>query len=269
MLLEAILAILAGTIFRIRRRHVERAMARAGLANPAQLATQMYMNLARGVSELLRASRGERLEIALDPALTTLFSAARTNGHGLVMACAHTGNWELAGGRMAREIEILAVVKRQSVGAVDRFVERLRTSLGLSLALPNDALRASRAALARRAAVAMMIDQVPARPRDAVIAEFLGADIAVERAPAALALRANVPLVLVGFRRTRGASPELSIHLLARFDPPARTARDFRTWIPDTMRAATARLAQFVRENPADWMWLHRRWRGVPDGKPS
>jgi KDO2-lipid IV(A) lauroyltransferase len=104
--------------------------------------------------------------------------------------------------------------------------------------------------------VAMLIDQAPERSRAVIEMPFLGAIAQVDLAPALVALRARAPLVLaLPWRRADGTH---ALHIAAIVRPPARAGRG---WAIAAMRRVTAELEAFVREHPAQWLWMHRRWK--------
>ncbi len=227
----------------------------------ARTADRMYASLGRGILELLRFRADAPSPYRVTPALAVALERARSTG--AVLASGHTGNWELAGARIARDIGLTAIVQRQSVGWAHRFIERVRRAAGIELLYPGAGeapLDAAREAVGSKRAVFMMIDQRPASPRHAVAGEFLGAPAWIPRGPAALAARTRAPMLLLGMHRD-GESAGLTLDLLATYEPPARPGP---RWIAQTMRAATAELDAFVRRHPADWMWLHRRWSPAP-----
>jgi KDO2-lipid IV(A) lauroyltransferase len=102
----------------------------------------------------------------------------------------------------------------------------------------------------------MLMDQVPLSPRHASTVEFLGRPAATDRAPAAMAASARVPLVVAAARRD--ASGEQILHVLDVLRPPPRPTR---AWVLSATRRATAALDAFVRLYPDQWLWLHRRWK--------
>jgi KDO2-lipid IV(A) lauroyltransferase len=118
------------------------------------------------------------------------------------------------------------------------------------------ALRRARGVLGRGGAVAMMIDQVPARSSHAVDVDFLGRAALVDRAPAALAASARAPLVVAAARRGPGGVQVL--HVLDVLVPPPRPGS---AWVDAASATATRALDRFVRAYPAQWLWLHRRWK--------
>jgi KDO2-lipid IV(A) lauroyltransferase len=261
-----LLGFLAGSVLRIRRAHVEAAMRAAGIARAAREARGMYAALGVSALEFLwLAARGKKAlaHVRIDDASVAPWREAAANGRGVVVAASHTGNWDLAACAVAREVELLVVTKRLRVGWLDRFWQATRAAQGVRLSDAQGALRRARAVLSRRGAVAMMIDQVPGSARQAVVADFLGRPALVDRAAATLAASAGAPLVVAASRRV--ASGQQTLHVLAVFVPPrrgesgARGSR--REWIDEATVAATRALDRFVRANPSQWLWLHRRWK--------
>jgi len=103
--------------------------------------------------------------------------------------------------------------------------------------------------------VAMLADQ-DAR-RDGVFVPFFGKPASTPVGPASFSLMTGAPIVFCTCARATDGRLEL------RFTPglvPAGDARD-----PEAVRALTARhtalLEAAVRERPAQWFWLHKRWK--------
>jgi KDO2-lipid IV(A) lauroyltransferase len=262
-------------VWRLRRRHVERALARAGVPAPARVADAMYRSLGASALEFLwfagRPAARADAHAVIEPEAAAELARVRASGRGAVLAATHTGNWELAAFRLAEEARLAVVVKRQGMRAFDRFATRVRSARGVEPVDPTGALGAARARLDAGGLVAMLIDQAPADPRRprALACEFLGALAAVDRAPAALALRADVPLLVTAAWRDGSGTHRLAV--LARFDPPpagdadlSGTAVRARAWVDRVTVGATRALDAFVRTHPEAWLWLHRRWRVRP-----
>ncbi len=262
----AALGWLAGSLFRIRRAHVEDAMRRAGVVNPAVAARGMYRSLGRSVFEFLwMAARGEEAtaHAVFDAASHEDWKRAVALGRGVVLAASHTGNWDFAACALARETELLVITKHLRARALDAFWQTTRASRGVALAPAEGAVARSLAVLRRGGSVAMMIDQVPARSDHAIRADFLGAGAWCDRAPAALAARAHAPLVVAASRRDAdGTDGTHVLHVLGVFVPPDRPGR---AWIDEATASATRELERFVHAYPSQWLWLHRRWK-VPAG---
>jgi KDO2-lipid IV(A) lauroyltransferase len=105
----------------------------------------------------------------------------------------------------------------------------------------------------------MLVDQAPEKGTAFVRASFMGVVASCDLVPAMLAARARVPLVLaLGFRRADGTH-EVDIPLV--LDPPARPSR---AWIEEATLRINEELEAFVRRQPSQWLWLHRRWKAAP-----
>jgi KDO2-lipid IV(A) lauroyltransferase len=257
--LGALLGWLAGSVLRIRRGHVEASMRAAGIDAPARVARAFYRQLGMSAVEFLGlALRGRRAleHVEIEAASRARWREALALGRGVVVAASHTGNWDLAACAIARDVELLVVTKHLSVRWLDRFWQSTRSALGIRLSDAVGAIARARETLGRGGVVAMMIDQVPASKRHAVLVEFLGRPASADRAPAALAAVTGAPLVVATSRRDDGGKQVLEV--LDVLVPPPRAARG---WIDQATRAATRALDAFVRRHPSQWLWLHRRWK--------
>jgi len=248
--LGAVAAFLVGDLLRVRRRHVVESMQRAGIADPEGTASAMYRSLGAALVELFLSPFLER-RVRLDPR-----ALSRARERGAVIATAHTGSFDLVGCAAARELPLTVVTKRLSLGLLDGVWQRWRARRGVRLVAAGAAARAARQALGRGEAVAMLFDQAPERTRATVRAAFLGQVASVDLAPALLAARARVPLLVVLCHRTPIGDHVAELRLA--LEPPPRAAR---AWAEQAMREATTCLDAFVREHPAQWLWMHRRWK--------
>jgi KDO2-lipid IV(A) lauroyltransferase len=265
----AALGLLAGSVLRIRRRHVEASLRAAGLAPAAAIATarRMYASLGTGVFELLwLAGRpGEALDarFTMTPACGEALARAAARGRGVVVATAHTGNWDLSACAATRWIarslglRVTVVTKRLSWRALDRYWQRLRADRGVHLVDAPGAAAAVRRALGAGGVVALLVDQAPERASGVATLPFLGRPARHDLAPALLAARAKAPLLVMLGRR--GADGLHTLELCEAIDPEAlRGGRG-------AIEAATARISRavehFVRAQPEQWLWLHRRWK--------
>jgi KDO2-lipid IV(A) lauroyltransferase len=224
----------------------------------------MYRALGASAMEFLwMAVAGERAlrRVHIDAGSVDAWRGALARGRGVVVAASHTGNWDLAACAIAREVDLTVVTKHLSVRWLDRIWQTARASLGVRLVGADGALGVCRDALRTGGVVAMMIDQVPASARGAVVVDFLGRPALADRAPAALAAASGAPLVVTASRRAEDGGHEL--HVLGVHIPPRRPGR---AWIDATTEAANAALASFVRRHPSQWLWLHRRWKRLDRG---
>lgn len=259
--LGAVIGWVAGSVLRIRRRHVEHAMCVAGVEDERRQARAMYRSLGASALEFLwLARRGAESakHVRVEDSSVAPWLRSRALGHGVVVAASHTGNWDLAACAIARQVELMIVTKRLSVTSLDTFWQSTRMHQGVSLVEAPGAMGRARKALRRGAAVAMMIDQAPGSRRQAMGVEFLGRPALADRAPAVLAAAAGAPLVVAA--SLRDSQGEHVLRVLDVFVPPERPNRQ---WIDQATVSATKALDGFVRAHPSQWLWLHRRWKTV------
>jgi KDO2-lipid IV(A) lauroyltransferase len=263
--LGAALGLLAGSVLRIRRRHVEASLRAAGLAPAGAIARRTYASLGAGVFELLwlagRPPEALEARFTMAPEAGAALSRAVALGRGVIVATAHTGNWDLtacgAARWLSREAALTVVTKRLSWKGLDRYWQRLRAERGVVLVDAEGAASAVREALGAGGVVALLVDQAPERASGVATLPFLGRPAKHDLAPALLAARARVPiLVMLGKRERDGRH---RVELLASIAPA-----ELRGGRP-ALERATARIAaaveRFVREQPEQWLWLHRRWK--------
>jgi KDO2-lipid IV(A) lauroyltransferase len=251
-------------VLRIRRAHVESSMARAGIAHPPKAARAMYASLGTGLLELFwlggrpPATLDDRF--VLDQSSLDRVRRALGSGRGVVVATAHTGNWDWAACYAARllgsEMPLHVVTKRLSSQSLDRAWQRIRADCGVVLVDAAGAVGHARAALAAGAAVAMLVDQAPERASGVTEWPFLGAVAQHDLAPALIASRAQAPMVIAFGRRAPDGRHVLEV--VDVIDPCDLHGRE--AIVAATTRIAAA-LERFVQQHPEQWLWMHRRWK--------
>lgn len=187
------------------------------------------------------------------------FFASTAAGPALLLF-AHFGNWEMAAylGPLV-DRPITAVARKLDNPLIDRDVVLSRERGGLSLLYRRNAARQLVRTLERGDLVAMVVDQA-VKPREGILAPFLGRPAWTTTAPARLALRCGVPIwcihvVAEGDRIDMTVDPPIVVE--PHGDPE------------DVVAAVTARINdQFSRrilERPELWLWMHDRWKGTPE----
>lgn len=99
-------------------------------------------------------------------------------------------------------------------------------------------------------------------PRVSEFVPWFGVNAAMVSAPPRLAAMASVPIVGMTYRRLAGYSG-YEIRFLPAFD--ALPSGDNQA---DLQRLNT-HFEHCIRENPAEYLWVHRRFKTRPEGEPS
>jgi KDO2-lipid IV(A) lauroyltransferase len=179
-------------------------------------------------------------------------------GRGVLFLTGHFGNFELLGAWVARMQHLDFVARPLANPGVDALLMRERAKAGVGL-IPADrtGVRRIYEALRENGWVAMLADQDGGR--NGVFVPFLGRPASTAIGPARIALATGVPIVMAhGFRRADGRHGLVMEAPLVAPDPRAPDAAERLTAMH------VARVEQWVRERPASWFWLHRRWKTRP-----
>ena len=254
----------------VQRLGIRRDVARANLALafPEQslawrerVLTEHYEELGRvaaeypRMAELSRASRDEVFALWQG---TEHARAALAMGRGMVFLTGHLSNFELAGAMVSHEFPMAFVAKPLSNPGAEQWVEAVRHAAGLDVFPTGVGVRGVMRRLRSGGTVAMLADQ-DAR-RDGVFVPFFGQPASTPAGPAWFSLATGAPNVFCTCARAADGRLEL------RMSPalvPEGDAAD-----PGALRALTARhtalLEAAIRERPAQWFWLHKRWKTRP-----
>ncbi|MGZ3693164.1 MAG: lysophospholipid acyltransferase family protein [Bdellovibrionota bacterium] len=184
---------------------------------------------------------------------------ALAQGKGVFVMTAHIGNWELLtiSGPWRFLTSVTMVTKQLKPQWLHRIVEVTRHLLGVRMALEPKTMHEIIRALRRKEIVGFVMDQYAGAPVGARV-PFFGKAVGSHTALATLALRTGAPVVpAIAVRKPDG-------RYLIRFDPVLPTLTD-----PDAELAVLLNTAAYVRhteawirEFPAQWLWIHKRWKG-------
>ncbi len=236
-----------------------------GPAEAARTARDCFENLGRTLAEFaLAGSRIEELLARVELEGAGHLRAARAGGRGVFLLSGHCGNWELLGARLAREAPLTSIARAMANPLVDAAVAGQRRAAGVRTLDARDAVREVLRALRRNEAVGMLLDQNAVRS-ERVFVNFLGRPAATNLGLAMLALKSGAP-VLPTFS-ARGADGRHR----AWIGPPILPAEagDRTTRVGVTTARYTAAIEEQIRRHPAQWFWVHNRWKRRPEpGEP-
>jgi len=180
-------------------------------------------------------------------------------GKGLIGVGGHFGNWEVMGAACAGlGVPVSYIVKRIHQPWLDQVVNTARRGHGVEILFTRDAGRGVLQHFRRGRLVAFLSDQ---DAREAgVFVPFFGRQASTPRGAAVYALRLGVPLMFVSCLRRPGGRFEVEF-----LEVPVEA--DW-TLCEEQVAALTARytalLEERVRAHPAQWFWMHRRWKTRP-----
>jgi KDO2-lipid IV(A) lauroyltransferase len=255
-----------GPLFPAHR--VGRANLRAAFPDkdPAWIAATLrgaWENLGRVAGEYVHLSRLWDFDVA-NPNTGRILSDdaplfARLNDDGKPALCfaAHLGNWELPAVMAAAHGMPSAVLYRMPNNkAVAREITRIRAPLmGRLIRSRAQAPLEMAAALERGEHLGMLVDQHFSRGVDVT---FFGRSCKGNPSIARLARQFDCPVVGIRVIRLPGG-PRFRIAAEGPFDLPRDS--NGKIDVQQSTQMITSVIERWVRENPDQWLWFHRRWR--------
>ena len=254
----------AGSVLRIRRSVVLEQLAMVfpalSAAERNALANRVYDHLGRTVGEVF----GSGLETLLDNARIVpgwdRVDRALEGGRGAIGVTGHIGNFELGGALIAKRYQLLDVVKTQRNGRFDAYMERLRHARGIRTVSMEHPGRAVLHHLRDGGLVSLLVDQ-DAGPAG-VGTEFLGSPASTWKGAARFSIRTGCPVIPLAIVREAPGRHVMRIAEPLVPDGLSDTLEDVISYTS----AISAAVEKFIREDPEQWFWVHRRWKGAAAG---
>ena len=186
------------------------------------------------------------------------FKTAAARGHGVLVATAHFGNWELSAFAHALMTAPMHVVVRPLDNPrVDAMVEQRRALSGNHIISKREAAREILRALKNGDAVGILIDQNTAAD-EGVFVDFFGTPACANSGFVKLAHHSDAAVV-PGYALWSGTEKKYVL----RFDPEIPMTGDVQA---DTQRIHS-HLESVIRRHADQYLWIHRRWKTRPPGE--
>jgi Kdo2-lipid IVA lauroyltransferase/acyltransferase len=232
------------------------AIARASLVNLGWVAGEM-------ITMRSWASRMDEYVEAPAETIATLERAA-ARGKGIILVLGHIGNWELTC-RLSRYVQPNAVIaKRSWHESLDALAAGARAENRVATFWRDDPAtgRAMLKLLKQGGTLGILIDQ-DIRSVQSVFVPFFGRPAATPRAAADFALRFGATVLVVTCHR-RGDRPGDGHRIEAVEVPYDAAPVDREAEVVRLTSDCVALQEQAIRRHPAEWVWMHRRWKTVP-----
>ena len=242
----------------LARANLARCLPERSEAERDAILEQSFRNLGDLVAEIAwgwqagGAALRERVTID-NRALVDRYIAERRT---VLLLTAHVCNWEwlvlAAGAELG--IPICPVYKPLRVPSVDRYVREARARFGVRPIPIDDVLIELMKAGDEPRAYGMVADQTPPKDGPKHWRRFFEQDTAFYAGLGKIARYLDAAVLFVGMERvSRGV---YTTHLTVISEPPYDD--DPEDTIVDGYAAA---LEREIRAHPADWLWVHRKWK--------
>ena len=240
-------------VSRRAKNNLQRAMPELDSRQQSQIIRGMWDNLGRVAAEY--------------PHLASMFTAKRIGGDhaealramraqkkGGIIISGHLGNWEL-GSLVAGAFDVpMAVLYRAPNNPyVDWLIRRARLHTAGQVYAKGAAGTLSLMRHLRAGGyTGILIDQ---KLNEGILVPFFGILAPTTSAPAEMAMRYGLPIIVARVVRLQGAHFAVECRAVA----VPRTA-DRKQDAAALTAALTVQLEVWIREHPEQWLWLHNRW---------
>lgn len=163
---------------------------------------------------------------------------------------AHMANWEIVGKALVPfGVKFNVVYRTANNHLVDKIINDLRQTIDVGL-IPKGRGGAKQIiqVLQTEGHVVMLVDQ---KMNDGIKIPFLGYDAMTAPAIATLALKYDCPIIPLQVIRKPNSHFEIIIHPAMEYQH-----RD----VESIMKQINQQIGEWVRANPGQWFWLHKRW---------
>lgn len=237
------------------RRNLKRALPGLGVAEQNKIIRKMWDNLGRVISEYphLEEIVRERTAVKGQEYLDDLFAS----DDGAIFISAHFSNWEILAPLMRVQFDtrLDATYRPPNNPWIDTLLQKCRSIGGEIRSHPKS--RAGGKSLLKAARnkryIGILIDQ---KYNEGLPVPFFGRAAMTNPVFVQLSQKFGARLIPVQNKRLNGARFEITVH-----EPLPLTTKQGEPLPADNIiQQAHQHLETWIKENPGQWLWLHRRW---------
>lgn len=228
------------------------------------LERDFYRHLGLTLVETLRLAHLTDQEIIERTRLDGLdrVDAAFAQGKGVFILGAHAGSWETAMAAWgARGYRTHVVVKEIKSVAGQHLADRLRSSHGV-ISLPRrGSIKQIFRVLRENEGVGFVLDQNTIR-EEGVFVDFFGRPACTMPGLAIMVGRTGAPVLPLKCYREPAGLHRIEVMPPIPWEDPEGMSRE--EVVRHNTQRYTAVLEDIIREHPAQWLWVHKRWKTRP-----
>ncbi len=225
-----------------------------------ELIINSYASLIGNILELIKIEKFSKAELekVFSVKGVEILDSVLSRGKGCILINGHFGNWEIPVVLpLFLNKTILTVGKKQKPEFFNNFLFKLRTNFGMKVIESKNSLMAIFKTLKKGGIVGFIMDQRTKKDSSTLI-DFFGEKIYCTTAPAYLALKLDVPVLLCYSERVQGGK-----HIF-HFDKEINLKQDgekFEKLVHENTQKIHDEIAKLILEKPENWFWLHAKFK--------
>ena len=223
-----------------------RSIARASFASMGRFAfdvARLPVQTAESISKIVRVTGLSHFETALE------------KGTGVIALTGHIGNWEMMGAYfalMGYPINVVATTLRDN--KLNDVINEIREGSGMRVLERRKGTMGAMRCLKRGEALGVLIDQDTSV--QSVEVEFLGVTAKTAVGPVRLSAKTGATILPAAMLMTDDGKYHVEIK------EPLCVVGKPRTLLDDVRKCSGA-VEEFIRKQPRQWVWMHKRWKSV------
>ncbi len=228
-----------------------------------QIAKDCFVNIAKSAIELMfLMERPQALKEQVDLVGKDNLDKALSEGRGVILVSAHFGNFPLMMAKLSLEgYKISGIMRQMRDERAEKFFLRKRNNMGVQTIYSQPrktCVEESIRALRNNSILFIPIDQNFGTA--GVFVKFFGAQAATATGPVVLAQRTKAKILPCFIVRQPDDRHKIF------FEPPLILVegKDERDTILINIQRLTDIIEAYIRKYPAEWGWVHRRWKSKP-----
>lgn len=176
------------------------------------------------------------------------------------MLSGHISNWELSvfSASIMGFAKANIIVRHQSNSYVNQKINELREKWGNKIIEAGASIRAIYKLLSNNEIICFLIDQ-SAHSDYSVYSEFFGVKVATYKGPAKLALKYRPEILFSNCKRNNDGTYHITLERID-YDDLQESNNENILKLTDRFNLI---LEKFIRENPEQWLWFHRRFKHI------
>ncbi|PHR61659.1 MAG: lipid A biosynthesis acyltransferase [Robiginitomaculum sp.] len=181
----------------------------------------------------------------------------KKDGQAAVLISGHFANWEIMAAVFSQaKLPVHVTYRPTNNPYFDKRIRQQRARYGIELMVAKSGAKGAKElihALRNGRSIALLNDQ---KFNEGIEIPFFGVGAMTAPGPTRLAIKTGAPLVPMSVVRTQGANFRVTVHAPIQLDKTDDRNADIRAGVIKV----TTFVEDYIRQNPTDWFWVHRRW---------
>lgn len=224
---------------------------------PEEIVRRSFGELGRSIVEIVKIFYGLGNRILKRVRFMGLenLEKGKNKGRGIIFITGHCGNWEMLAIAASLKLNSVSIIARHLNNPyLNRLIEKIRSRYGNRIVYKKGALKEVIRTLRNNGSVGILMDQA-VLPEEGILVDFLSRAAWTTKMPVLIARKTGSPILPVFIRR-KGRE-----HVVTIYPEVMLLSTNDKTALEKDLKILNSYIEDYIRENPEQWLWIHRRWK--------